>query len=451
MGVDEKEREDLKWGNVTYAFRWNHKLSDRLFSNLTLICSLYRFKLGTIIDYQYSAPREDEANIYRENKYYSNIADLGAKMDYNFYINNNHMVRYGVNFTHHILHPGESVYKSNTVPDTTFGTRQLYLDEFYMYAENDFSLTQSTKINIGVNFSGAFTESKLYPNLQPRVSINQKLSSRLSLKLSYARMAQYIHLLVNSGVGLPTDLWVPSTDEVKPQLSDQVAFGMAASLFGFELSTETYYKYMKNLIEYKDGAGFLDITNEWVDKIEFGTGYSYGIEFLLQHKLGRSTGWIGYTWSKSNRDFKNLNFGKEFPYRYDRRHDISLVYNYKINERIDLGAVWVFGTGNPVTLPVSTYPKASWNSSQSDYEGFVKNYPGRNSSRMKNYHRLDVSVSFTKEKKWGQRKWVFGVYNAYSHLNPTFISFSNENPSERGFKQVSLFPIIPNVSYQFKF
>ena len=210
---------------------------------------------------------------------------------------------------------------------------------------------------------------------------------------------------------------------------------------------------MNNLIEYKDGAGFLDVVNEWEDKLEFGKGKSFGVEFLVRKDVGRSTGWLGYTWSKTDRSFLNLNYGKTFPYRYDRRHDLSIVYNLKINNRIDFGAVWVFGTGNAITLPTASYPKAVWDSTGPNYEETSKHYPGRNSSRMRDYHRLDLNVSFSKNKKWGERKWVFGVYNAYSRLNPVFIDFEN-SVSDTGtgrFKQLSLFPIIPNVSYQFKF
>jgi hypothetical protein len=317
--------------------------------------------------------------------------------------------------------------------------------------EDDISITSSTNANVGVHWSMALAEEKNYNAIQPRITINQRIFKGLSIKASYTKMAQYIHLLVNAGVGLPTDLWVPSTNQVKPQLSNQLAFGIASVYKGFEITVESYYKWMKNLIEYKDGAGFLDIDSRWEKKLEFGTGNSYGVEFFIQKKLGKSTGWISYTWSKSTRHFENLNFGKPFPYRYDRRHSISIVYNREISKKIDFGVVWVYNTGNAITLPTSTYPKADWSANHSNYEDYLKHYPGRNSARAKDYHRLDLSIAFKKEKKWGERKWILGVYNAYSRLNPTFFEFDNSNVSGRKFKQFSLFPIIPSVSYQFKF
>ncbi|MFY0600025.1 MAG: TonB-dependent receptor plug domain-containing protein [Cyclobacteriaceae bacterium] len=449
-GINEKENSDLQWGNITSALRWNHRFSDKLFSNVTGIMARYNFDLSTVIDYQYSNDF-DFPDIYRENSYLSNVSDLGLKWDFNYYASNSHQIRFGANYAHHTLKPGKSQFKSHLETDTTFGASKIMLHELSAYAEDDISITPLTQLNVGVHFSGATSEQRFYTSWQPRLSLNQKLSNTVSLKASYSRMAQYIHLLVNSGIGLPTDLWVPSTDKVKPQLSDQIALGVATTYRKLEVSIEGYYKQMDNLVEYKDGAGFLDITNEWENKLEFGKGTSYGVEFFLQKKSGKSTGWIGYTWSKSRRDFTNLNFGKKFPYRYDRRHDASIVYNLNLNKKIDIGAVWVFGTGNAVTLPTSTYPKATWSASGPNYDATSKNYPGRNSTRMRSYHRLDLSISFKKTTKWGERKWVFGTYNTYSRLNPTFISFNDDDPQDKKFTQFSLFPLIPNVSYQFKF
>jgi hypothetical protein len=445
--MKEDEHAEIKWGNVTSAFRWNHQYTDQLFSNLTATYTRYQFELGTKVHYQFP----NTPDISRNNQYHSNIRDAGLKMDFDYFFNNDHLIKFGTNLVHHTLRPGVSKFQSHIQIDTTFGSPEINLSEMYIYVEDEVLLSGSTRANIGVHYSAARAGSKTYMSWQPRFTINQRLGHALSLKASYARMAQYIHLLVNSGIGLPTDLWVPSTERVKPQLSDQVALGASSVYKHFEISVEGYYKWMNNLIEYKDGAGFLDIDSEWENKIEFGSGNSYGAELFVQKKSGRSTGWIAYTWSKSTRQFDNLNFGKSFPYRYDRRHNVSIVYNLAINDRIDFGAVWVYNTGNAVTLPTSTYPKATWNSNAPGYEDFVKHYPGRNSSRMKDYHRLDFSVSFKKTKQWGERKWVFGVYNTYSRLNPIYIELDDENHLNKKFKQLSIFPLIPHISYQFKF
>ncbi len=448
--MKEDERAEIKWGNVTSAFRWNHKYTDQLFSNLTATYTRYQFELDRTVSYQYSGEL-NTPDISRNNQYHSNISDVGLKMDFDYFLNNDHVIKFGANVVYHTLRPGFSTFKSHIQTDTTFGSPEINLGEMYIYAEDEVTLSPSTHANIGVHYSAARAGAKTYTSLQPRFTVNQRLSNALSLKASYARMAQYIHLLVNSGIGLPTDLWVPSTERVKPQLSDQVALGLSSVYKRFEISVEGYYKSMDNLIEYKDGAGFLDIDSEWENKVEFGKGKSYGVELFVQKKSGISTGWIAYTWSKSMREFDRLNFGKPFPYRYDRRHNVSVVYNLAINDRIDFGAVWVYNTGNAVTLPTSTYPKAVWNSNEPGYEDFVKHYPGRNSSRMKDYHRLDLSISFKKTKRWGERKWIFGVYNAYSRLNPIYIELDDETQLNKKFWQLAIFPVIPNISYQFKF
>lgn len=446
--MKEDEYAEIKWGNVTSAFRWNHKYTDQLFSNLTATYTRYQFELDRKVQYQFP---DDTPDISRNNQYHSNISDVGLKMDFDYFLNNDHLIRFGANVVYHTLRPGVSNFQSHIQADTTFGSPEINLGEMYIYAEDEVSLSRTTRANIGVHYSAARAGSKTYTSLQPRFTINQRLGDALSVKASYARMAQYIHLLVNSGIGLPTDLWVPSTERVKPQLSDQVALGVSSVYKRFEISVEGYYKWMDNLIEYKDGAGFLDIDSEWENKVEFGSGNSYGAELFVQKKSGRSTGWIAYTWSKSTREFDNLNFGKPFPYRYDRRHSVSIVYNLAINDRIDFGAVWVYNTGNAVTLPTSTYPKATWNSNEPGYEDFVKHYPGRNSSRMKDYHRLDLSISFKKAKRWGERKWVVGVYNTYSRLNPIYIELDDEDRLNKRFRQLAIFPLIPHISYQFKF
>jgi hypothetical protein len=272
-------------------------------------------------------------------------------------------------------------------------------------------------------------------------------------------MGQYIHLLTNTGISLPTDLWVPSTNKLKPQTSDQVALGGVYSLNGvYEFSLEGYYKTMNNVLEYKEGSSFLDIDKEWENKILQGTGKSYGVELFAQKKTGVITGWIGYTLSWTKRQFDELNNGKWFDYKYDRRHDISVVALYRPNKKVELSGTWVFGTGNAITLPLAEYyPKNPF-----DPNGYGGNsnmiYSERNSYRMNAYHRLDLSISLIKKKKYGERRWTFGIYNVYSRKNPFFVDLESRDDYSNGypvttkkFVQYSIFPIIPSVSYNYKF
>jgi hypothetical protein len=290
------------------------------------------------------------------------------------------------------------------------------------------------------------------------------LPKNIALKASYADMQQFIHLLSNGGLGLPTDLWLPATDRVKPMRSQQVAVGLAKSLFDnqFEISVEAYYKKMYNLIEYKNGSSFLSSAN-WEDKVETGgIGWGRGVEFFIQKKLGKTTGWIGYTLAKTERQFEGteVNGGKIYPYRYDRRHDMSVVVAHDISDKIDIAATWVYGTGSAVTFPQQIYQAANVGERFFGNFGTLEYYGERNSFRMAPYHRLDVAMNFKKKTRWGERAWNVSVYNAYNRRNPYFLFLQNlysQNPSTGQFtsvrvaKQISLFPVIPSISYNFKF
>jgi len=270
-------------------------------------------------------------------------------------------------------------------------------------------------------------------------------------------MAQYLHLLSNSGVGLPTDLWVPSTALLRPQTSNQVAIGLAQNFRNeYEISVEGYYKSMNNVLEYKEGSGFFDEKNGWEQKVVQGTGRSYGVELFTQKKTGSLTGWIGYTLSWTDRHFEALNNGKRFPYKYDRRHDISIAVTKRFGKLIETSGVWVFGTGSCMTVPVGLYyaeypTNDPYNSTNSYYD-----YGERNSYRMNAYHRLDLSIALILKTKWIEHKLAIGAYNAYNRKNPFYMDVERIFHYQREeiqykFMQYSLFSIIPSISYHFKF
>jgi hypothetical protein len=262
-------------------------------------------------------------------------------------------------------------------------------------------------------------------------------------------MNQFIHLLTNSGIGLPTDLWVPATRIVRPQQSQQWALGWAYSIKDdYEVSVEGYYKKMNNIIEYAEGASFVSTTSDWQTRVVAGQGKSYGGEFFVQKKKGATTGMIGYTLSWTNRQFDQLNNGKWFPYKYDRRHDVKIAVVHNINKRIQLSADWVYGTGVATTLPVSVYTNTNGDE--------VEIYKSRNDFRLPAYHRMDVGIKFIKQKKRYERSWNINIYNVYNRLNTFYIYRSSKIDFNTGiatpvFYKVTLFPIIPSISYQFKF
>jgi outer membrane receptor protein involved in Fe transport len=450
----------LAWGNITGAFRWNHVFTNQLFGNTTLTYSRYRMN---IYMKQWEKSPMENAEEYFGMDYLSGIEDWSGQMAFDYLPSPNHYIRFGGNFTFHTFNPGSIGVTDETIP-VDFGGKKTRTQEYSLYAEDDIRLTDRLKANAGLRWSMFGVRGESYHALQPRLSARYLLTDDLSAKAAYSRMAQYVHLLTNSNLGMPTDLWVPTTDMLSPQYSDQVAAGLACNFRSeYELSLEGYYKTMSNVIEYKEGASVFDVHSQWEDKVLQGEGRSYGMEFFAQKKTGSFTGWIGYTLSWSDRQFEALNHGKRFSYKYDRRHDISVVLMQKFGKRVEISGTWVFGSGSCVTIPVGVFDATD--PIYPDVQEDVTAYSERNGYRMAPYHRLDLSVSLIKKKRLYERRWIFGVFNAYNRRNPYYISATKDYKSDVAdffapdtgeqtryyYRQVSLFPIIPSISYQFKF
>ena len=458
--IKVKEKGQLWWGNITTALRWNYLFNDKLFSNTTATFSRYKMFVGEEMEYN------NEKGILN---YSSGINDYGLKIDFDYYPTVNHKIKFGIAETYHVFNPGVFIEKGSggeesegeqQVYSFKTGNNPLYSHEISTYIEDDIDLNYGFKLNAGLQWSGYFTHGKFYNRLQPRVSALYLINVKISTKASFAVMQQYINLLTNSTIGLPTDLWVPVTKNIEPNNSYQYSVGAVYEHSrDIEISTEIFYKTMDNIIEYKEGATFFSINNDWQEKVVLGKGWSYGAEILIMKKYGNTTGWIGYTWSKSERKFdrpgEEISYGKVFPYKYDRRHDISVVVTHKFNDRFDIGATWVFGTGNATTLEYERYPSVdqliTWHEYSSN-ESNIPYYETRNNYRMPAYHRLDVGVNFHKEKKRGISTWNISVYNVYNRKNPFFMDW--ETVDYEGNKKLyyySIFPIIPSFSWKFEF
>jgi hypothetical protein len=449
----ERYEAGLDWGNAIGALRWNYVFNPRLFSNTTLTYTNYLFRVRNEFETERVSGGVGRTE-YNRIQYRSGIKDWGARVDFNYLPNPEHYIKFGGGYIYHTFNPGVNRFSDRTeliTRDTTYGSSRIFAHEFYTYAEDDFAITDRLKVNGGLHFSGFFVGDKNYLSLQPRVSGRYLIDRRTSVKASYAHMAQFLHLLTNAGIGLPTDLWVPPTERIRPQIAHQVAAGVSRAVAdGWDFTFETYYKTIENFIEYREGATFLGGGQDWQNKVETGKGWSYGGELMLEKKTGRTTGWIGYTLSWTNRQFENLNFGRVFPYRYDRRHDLSLVATHKFNDHVDMGLVWVYGTGNAVTLPLERYQPLQGFTDFWGSEG-IGHIASRNNYRMAAYHRLDLSVNLHRPTRWGERTWSFGLYNAYSRQNPFFLYFSTDDRGNQRLTQFALFPIIPSVMYSFKF
>lgn len=468
----------MPWGNGIGALRWNHLFSSKLFMNVTATYSNYLFKFGSAQD-QFSVEVK------------SGIEDWGGKADFTYFPSTRHKLKWGLHYTFHTFTPiGVSAQSEDVVFDTG-NAQQLLSHESAAYFLDEFDLNENVRINAGLRYStfqhvGPFTRYikgdistpdttitydkgdliKFYQGLEPRISMRWSLRKKSAIKAGLTYNYQYVHLTSLSAVSLPTDIWYPTTSIAKPQKGWQGTVGYFRNFKEnmFESSLELYYKGMQNLIEYKEGALPGDNINDNTDNLlTFGKGWSYGAELFIKKTRGKLTGWIGYTWSKTERKFEHLNSGEVFPAKYDRRHDLSVVLSYKLNKRWVFSSAFIYATGNTLTLPTAWYVQ--------DQE-LLFNYGARNSTRMAPYHRLDISATrYSKEykeevdpatgeiiqvKKRFKSSWAFSVYNVYNRANPYFLYVDNDGDFLQGnfeikVKQVTLFPIIPSVTWNFEF
>jgi hypothetical protein len=461
-------KSGLNWGNATATLRWNRLINQKLFVNTSLIYSHFNFNIfANQTDYY-----EDKEPSIFTLKYNSTIRDISLKTDFDFYPNAQHSMKFGALFTPHKFIPSALAIKGEFSEEgISARAKPIRTLETGVYIEDTWHPADALKVNAGLRISSFQTSTKTYLRPEPRLAAALKLATDFSVKASYAKMNQYVHMLSNTGLGLPTDLWVPTTDKIAPQQSSQIAVGLAKDLERpqLTLTLEGYYKKMNNIISYKEGSSFLSLDGEnaneinWEDNVTSGKGWSYGLEVMAQRKTGKLSGWIGYTLSWTQWKFPELNFGNTFYPRYDRRHDISVVGIYELSKRITLSATWVYGTGNALTIPVSKFYAGGNIYSTEGTPGrryFSPNtseYGTKNSFRAEPYHRMDVAIQFHKKKKKHERTWEFGLYNAYNRKNPFFYNINRKedpaNPKQNinVLTRYSLFPILPSFSYNFKF
>jgi len=446
--ADQLSTYGFSWGNITGMVRWNHEFSKKLFTNLTFNYSHFSFN---------ALARNEQKdtsyiNHFSQEKYLSSIKDYSVKYDIDFLPSPDHFIKFGLAATLHHYRPGErSFFQSDTVVKANWVIKSssLYAGEYDLYAEDDIRFSTRMKANLGVRLSGFNTSGDGFISVQPRLSWIYKVNNRWSLKASAVKMSQYIHLLTNSNMGLPTDLWLPVTKLAPPQRSWQGSTGISFNPDqSLEASMEIYYKKLENVIEYKEGAGFSTTSNNWEEVIDIGKGKTYGSEWFIQKRKGKLTGLVSYTLSWSRRKFANINGGREFPFKYDKRHELKTAFVFRPSSKFELGCDWILSSGNAISLPVAYYTDPYTNNR-------VDIYSGRGDFRMPLYHRMDISMKLMKQKKKFLRTWVISIYNVYDHHNPFYIFNANQYVSgttyRSVFKQVSLFPILPTISYQFKF
>ncbi|MEO6904593.1 MAG: TonB-dependent receptor [Bacteroidia bacterium] len=460
FGRDKLGLKDLfgiNWGNTTGTVRWNHVINDKMFSNTSLIYSDYIYKINVNLS-------ADEITIA------SSIQDWTLKQEFQYFANPNNSLRFGFNSTYHTVTPGQiEVSKTSLIVPPKLQDRFSF--ENAVFLSNTWKATEKLNIIYGLRLSSfsilgkgdfygldsnhnvADTSSyssgefvKTYFNIEPRLSANYQLNSNSSIKTSYARNTQNMHLIANSISSSPTDKWVPSSKIIKPEISDQVSLGYFRNFLEnkFEFSVEGYYKWMQNQIDYKDGA---DANKSVAVETEllFGEGRAYGVEFLFKKKYGKFTGWVGYTLSRTEKQIDGINKGEWYVAKQDKTHDLSIVGIYEISKRWTLSATWIYNTGNAVTFPSGKYNVAN---------NTVFYYTERNGYRMPSNHRMDVSGTFKlKERKRFSSEVAISIYNVYARENAYVITFQQDpnDASKTQAVQTSLFRMVPSISYNFKF
>ncbi len=451
------------WGNTTATFRWNHLFNNKLFLNTTALFSDYNFSFNA-----------GQNNF--DFKLFSGVRDYNLKADFEYFPNSRNQIKFGLNYIFHVFTPSTATGSSGDVDFSPEKINKQYANEAAIYIQDDFELNKRIKFNAGIRYSAfqqigpydRFVENingeisdtisykpgkniAFYHAPEPRFTARYQLNEFSSIKGSFTRTFQYLNLASTTGSTLPTDIWVPSSQLVKPQKSTLYAVGYFRNFLKdlFESSVEVYYKSLQNQIEFEEGATFgfnNNIENEFV----FGKGESYGIEFFLKKRTGKFNGWVGYTLSYTTRQFDDLQEGKSFYAKYDRRHDLSVVLQYELSKKWTFGSIFVFGSGSAFSLPAGYF--------------FVGNTPSfyfendyRNKYRLTPYHRLDISATYySKKTATRESSWNFSFYNVYNRYNQYLIYFSQEGSLEEGnlttkARQVSIFPIIPAVTWNYKF
>ena len=448
----------LPYGNATATARWNHLFSNKLFMNTSLIFNNYDFSL--------TAGQENFSLTFA-----SGIRDLNAKVDFDYLPNPKQTIKYGINYTYHTFVPGVFNAKSGKV-EFTNSKKNKYAHEAAFYLDDDWKASDRLTLNLGLRYSifsqvGPYTSKitgqdftgtqsvKTYGGLEPRALLKYTLTENSSVKGGITTNYQYVHLVSNSTSTLPGDLWVPSTELVKPQKAIQYALGYYKNFKDnvYETSVEVYYKDMFNQLDYSEDY----VPNAAKDEEQnfvSGTGRSYGAEFFLKKAKGRLNGWIGYTLSKTERKFESINNNIWYPLTFDRRHDLSVIANYQLTKKWDASAVFVYSTGRAYTPIKAVYLIGT---AEGNAQPNVL-YGQRNSARLEPYHRMDLSTTYTphpdSKKNW-KGSWTFAIYNTYNNLNTFFTYYNFEtNKDTKATKasafKVTIFPIIPSITYNFK-
>ena len=465
----DTQKLGIRWGNTVAALRWNHVVGPRLFMNTTVAFNRYHMRMDSDMRTREIKADGDTEDSQVQFDYRSGMRDWVAKADFDYTPSSSHKFKFGAEYTFHTFVPetltGYGRQRVNESPqaDTTLYMRSNSLQrghEASLYAEDEIRLGCHLSLNPGLRATLFNTQGKTYWSIEPRLNAKVNFTEDWWAKASYSRMSQYVHLLSSSQITLPVDLWVPITRNIRPETADQFSLGLYfGGLPGWNFSVEGYYKAIRNVLEYKEGAVFLFDSSGWESKVEAGSGRAMGVELFIEKTTGKTTGWLGYTLAKSDRLFPSINHGQRFPYRYDRRHSVNLVVNHRFNEKFDISLAWNFASGGVTTLPERRIVA----SSPAGEPRYVDLVSSRNNFRLPASHTLNLGFNFHRRHTRGESIWNLSVYNVYNHMNPTLVQKENnesvisryqaDGPAEWQLihevriKKITLLPIFPSIGY----
>lgn len=480
----DRDDASMRWGNLLASAGWTYAFHPKLAGKISAVYSEYHSKITYSDTDEEGIPGEEDYTYkHHESSNQNNIRDLGIRSSFDYQPVYGHHIRFGADYLYHDFRPehdrsvtASTAGSQNDRREKVFGKDRIPAHEMNLFAEDTWTLSPAVSLNAGLRFSLFRVEGQSYTGVEPRLSARWLLSDRTSVKASYARMNQYVHLVSNSYLNLPTDAWMPVTRSLKPLVSDQVSAGVYYRLNGtFDLSAEGYYKHMNNLLEYKDGYSFIPANVGWEGKMAAGSGRAYGAEFMVRKAAGRATGWIGYTLSWADRRFSEIDEGRRFPARYDNRHKLNIVAMYKLTPKVELSGAWTYSSGNHTTLSLESYENGALpipggaDIYPGDYPPEIDHFEGRNNYQLPAYHRLDLGIKIYRPKKKGRMGiWEISLYNVYSRMNPFMIRKTTKtvkefHPVGNGgygyyvdkeipcFKQIGFLPVVPSISYTYKF
>ncbi|MEZ5057170.1 MAG: carboxypeptidase-like regulatory domain-containing protein [Saprospiraceae bacterium] len=444
-----EDTNDENWGNNIASFRWNHTYNNKLFSNTTFTYSKYDYistRITSVESYNFGKKEEEQFTAGQSN---SNIQDITAKIDFEYFPNSNHLIKFGAKFSNYRYQPGvyelsedlTTIDSVNLEIDTFWRRDPLSPNELSAYVEDEFSPFQNASLSLGIYSAAFFTKGKTWYSLEPRIRFSYKFNDFLSSGISYERMTQFLQLLSTGSIGLPTDIWVSATRNIQPQRARQYSAWMALRLpLNFEAGVSGYYKTMKNLLEFEEAQTLQVNANNWESSVVSGSGWAYGLEFSIKRNTGRTQGYLNYSLGKTERTFDSGDGEITFPFRYDRRHILNLGLSHSITKKLSIKANWTYSTGLATSLPIGVYVTIP----NIDLPPIkVLTFSEKNGFRMPAYHYLDIGGQYNWSGDFGDQSLEFGIHNVYMRKNPIFYEIREEN----NLYQRYVPPLLPTLSY----